>query len=749
MFQHTSLLRRFLICLQSIVIPLVALVTGLWLSDLAMADTTHVPERIHIAAVQSQSTPATSNQCFAQIMGSQFIYSSTDHTAVQSAVTAATTQDVVQVAGTCRGTSDVSGNQQVVYIDKSLTLRGGYEISGTGMVTEVNWANHDPASYMTTLDGVGSGRGVLITGTVDVTLDNLHFVNGIGGDGGAIYASQSNQITITNSTIQSSQAITNGGGIAIEDTTAVVLNNNQVLSNTAGNIGGGLYLNNNGQVTITAGTVLSNTAGSGGGLYAITTPSDSLLHISEILFAHNLAVQSGFASANGGGLYVSGAGTTVLSLVTITDNDASNGAGLYSSAFGVGLLTIHNSLIADNRASSNGGGLGGFTGNMTAMIHGTTIHNNQARDGGALHASASNLITITASTISSNTATSSGGGIAGVGLSGFDIVGTEMISNSAAGRGGAIGFGGGIDRTRISQTTIAYNVAADGGGIATYSSHKLTVTQSSIHHNTAENGGALYNQSIAYSYLKETTISHNTADFGGAFYNGGGSTISVTHSSIISNTSLAVDGALYGLNQGTTLALAYSIVAYSDSGDCGGSLNNIIDNGYNIVSDATCVFTATGSVNNTDPLLGALQDNGGGTWSHTLLNGSPALDGAVGSLSTADQRGIVRPQSGVNDIGSFEFTAVSTPTLLITLSNDDAVLNWVEDPMGTTYRVDVSTQPYSYYSLLADDVSSPMTVINDGLLTNYFYIVVAQGDGENTAESNRVGVFYFDLEPGE
>ena len=76
----------------------------------------------------------------------------------------------------------------------------------------------------------------------------------------------------------------------------------------------------------------------------------------------------------------------------------------------------------------------------------------------------------------------------------------------------------------------------------------------------------------------------------------------------------------------------------------------------------TCSLnTANGSLPNTDPHLGPLQNNGGYTWTHALLWNSPGIDGGNNNLcSSTDQRGVDRPIDGdgdglaVCDIGSFE-----------------------------------------------------------------------------------------------
>lgn len=75
-----------------------------------------------------------------------------------------------------------------------------------------------------------------------------------------------------------------------------------------------------------------------------------------------------------------------------------------------------------------------------------------------------------------------------------------------------------------------------------------------------------------------------------------------------------------------------------------------MSNGYNISSDGTCNFSKVGDRNNTDPMVGPLQNNGGPTDSGTLLPGSPAIDAgnpsgcrdSQGNLLTTDQRGYPR-----------------------------------------------------------------------------------------------------------
>jgi len=87
----------------------------------------------------------------------------------------------------------------------------------------------------------------------------------------------------------------------------------------------------------------------------------------------------------------------------------------------------------------------------------------------------------------------------------------------------------------------------------------------------------------------------------------------------------------------------------------------LVSFGYNIDSGASCGLVGMGDVQNTDPLLGALADDGDGTYSHALLPGSPAIDAVPSCPPPADdQRGVARPIDGdMNgsaecDAGAFE-----------------------------------------------------------------------------------------------
>ena len=81
-------------------------------------------------------------------------------------------------------------------------------------------------------------------------------------------------------------------------------------------------------------------------------------------------------------------------------------------------------------------------------------------------------------------------------------------------------------------------------------------------------------------------------------------------------------------------------------------------------SDDNCNFTGAGDLNNTDPLLGPLQYNGGPTQTLALPPGSPAVDAGdpngctdgLGHLLKTDQRAKPRPGTANTgcDMGAYE-----------------------------------------------------------------------------------------------
>ncbi|MGD9100110.1 MAG: choice-of-anchor Q domain-containing protein [Anaerolineae bacterium] len=86
---------------------------------------------------------------------------------------------------------------------------------------------------------------------------------------------------------------------------------------------------------------------------------------------------------------------------------------------------------------------------------------------------------------------------------------------------------------------------------------------------------------------------------------------------------------------------------------------------HNLVGAGTgCPATGMNDIVTADAKLGALADNGGDTYTHALLPGSPAVNkGLDPCVVLTDQRGIDRPQGVYCDIGAYE----ATPDLAVSV----------------------------------------------------------------------------------
>ena len=214
----------------------------------------------------------------------------------------------------------------------------------------------------------------------------------------------------------------------------------------------------------------------------------------------------------------------------------------------------------------------------------------------------------------------------------------------------------------------------------------MVISDSSISHNRNELGG--YGGGIEnYGTLEisNSTVSGNSAVFkgyglGGGILNGG--ILIITNSTIAHNSA---DGHGGGINtEFGTLEIANTILKAGTQGaNILSSPGMVTSRGYNLSSDNGGGFLiATGDQINTNPMLGPLQDNGGPTFTHNLLNGSPAIDAGDPSFvppPSTDQRGYPRISNSRIDIGSLETTPI--------LNGKIAFYRFVQLPKRSAYEI--------------------------------------------------------------
>ena len=356
-------------------------------------------------------------------------------------------------------------------------------------------------------------------------------------------------------------------------------------------------------------------------------------------------------------------GKFTLDGVTVSGSTGAYGGALYAGNDGE--LEIIDSTFENNTATTNGGAVYIYNDN-DATISGSTFTNNESlADGGAIFGEIHYNVTIVDCTITGNSAADDGGGLA------FYAKKPDNVLS-------------------ITDTTIDANDAGDlGGGLKIDAQDPLivSITNSTVSNNTAQtDAGILFDEGGITATINNSTISANAALYGsGGVYIGSGSSLTVNQSTISANSSAGTytgtDGGGIQLGDNTSVVtLSGSIVSGNSSGVAGaadfGLYSSLASDTASITAtnsligevDSRITVNGTNNVSSTNPMLGALANNGGTTKTMALLTGSPAIDAGPNPVATFtgnefDQRGAgyARIIGGLVDIGAFEAQPSSEP----------------------------------------------------------------------------------------
>ena len=347
-------------------------------------------------------------------------------------------------------------------------------------------------------------------------------------------------------------------------------------------------------------------------------------------------------------------------------NGGSGGAASGGAVASFGTLMINSCTFSNSLAYAGYGGQGGpwgWAGNLNPTIGVYPV----GGSGGLGGAAAGGNVLATGNTFISNSlfvANSSVGGTGGSGTypggtapSGFGLRPLGIIG--AAATGGAI-----HNRSTnclIVNSTLNANTVLGGAGGRTYSYGRSANGGDAL-------GGALASDGTVLAV--NLTVSGNTASGGlGGIANG-------------TPPDPGTNGNSYGgsIASTGTLQLVNSILNGGTSNNCYGTITDL---GHNLSSDATPAWTSGTSLNNTDPLLLPLANNGGPTLTMALRFGSPALNTADCALAPpTDQRGVARPGGPGCDIGAYEGLGL----IMANIWRENAATNVVSF-LGETGRV--------------------------------------------------------------
>ncbi len=297
---------------------------------------------------------------------------------------------------------------------------------------------------------------------------------------------------------------------------------------------------------------------------------------------------------------------------------------------------------------------------------------------------------------------------------------------------------------KIDGLTVSWGNAGGnnyGGGLANNSGY-VVITNSTFLSNTAYGSGAVDNLS-GDMVIANSTFSGNTStgDSGSAIYNYQGR-MTIANSTLFGNTPV-ISGASALVNQDGVLRMYNTIIANTINGvDCSlltGTLtgnNNLIES----TGVGACGLTngVDGNIIGVDPALGSLT----GSPAYFPLNaGSPAIDTgddtvcANAPVNNTSQNGVTRPLGAHCDIGAYEFSDYTLPTVTSSIRVSTNPTNLASVDFTVTFSEPVTGVDLSDFSLTTSGVSSAAVSGLSGTGSVYT-VTVNTGSGSGTIRLN-------------
>ncbi|MEO7677023.1 MAG: immunoglobulin domain-containing protein [Verrucomicrobiota bacterium] len=434
--------------------------------------------------------------------------------------------------------------------------------------------------------------------------------------------------------------------------------------------------------SVTSLTVTTTNNSGPGSLRQALLQSESAL-APAISFAANvtnaIVLSSGELVVNKS-VIILGPGATTLA---ISGNNTSRVFNVLGGNVTISGLTIRDGRVIGSAAAPEMDGAkqrgGGIMNQATLILNGCVVSNNTVKAGRGGDGP----------NFAGGGGNGSGGGLGNIGT--LTATDCSFLNNSAIGGDGGSdpggnngmggqGYGGGVynlgaaifDRCLFSgnQATSGIGPGGTGGGSGggLYNEQDLTLLTCTVAGNAADGspfdfGGGIFDNGN-FLFLRHCTVANNQADYGGGLY---------ALSANLDNTILAGNS------------------APGNGPDCSGTFYS---GDYNLIQNTngcTIAGAITNNIIGQNPLLGALQNNGGPTLTMNLLAGSPAIDKGKSFDVSMDQRGFGRPwdfaaTANANggdgaDIGAYEIQPAS-PLLNIQRATTNFVLSWPLDAAG-------------------------------------------------------------------
>lgn len=293
---------------------------------------------------------------------------------INGAIAKASPGDTIYVAV---GTYTASTGDEVVLVDRSITISGGWNSDFTAQIG------------MSTIDGQKTRRGITISSNLTAVIDYLHIQNGYsvptptngykGRGGGLLNAGNLtlNNLVLYNNVAQGNSAVGDGGG-GIYNTGVLTINDSLISENVTNCHGGGIYNSYelNALTVINRSSITNNKADGGGGGIS-TVNNDVIIH--DSLVSKNRA-------RGGGGIYARGPVT--LNNSTVSGNKAiHHGGGILLESS----VILNNATVTLNTTDGYGGGYYDSNEYLSMVSQNSIIAGNNARNGPDCFGSISSL----------------------------------------------------------------------------------------------------------------------------------------------------------------------------------------------------------------------------------------------------------------------------------------------------------------------------------------------------------------------
>jgi hypothetical protein len=459
----------------------------------------------------------------------------------------------------------------------------------------------------------GGGIGPIFQVDSGITFSNIGLTisGGSNTNGGAYYILDGAFVTLTNCVVSGNNATALYGVNGIGGVTSLENNGGDGKNGSPGwpALGGAIY--NLGHLVLLNCALTNNSAtggaggagGAGGNSYAPSGYSGG-----------NGGSGGAGGAACGGAVYTAGQGTIMASNCTFAANTATGANGGQGGTGGAGAIP---GLPGGGGAGAPASGGGIYSNPNQAIITSCIFYGNSVRGGN----SASGGTEVNGNGQNGkNGPNGLGGGLCCLG--GAGVTNCTFFTNTVVGGSGGTG-GDGI----VNGGTGGQGGTGAGGGL--YGTGQVSVVNCTFANCSAMAGPAGSNGSGAGTLLPLAG-----AGQGGGLASGGG-LLFVMNSMFSTNVVAPTNG------------LGTNIYAVSDK---------IIDGGYNLVTDASRLWTNVHTIKNTDPKVFVPAWNGGYTMTMALSNSSPAIDAIplTNYFPRIDQRGVQRPLGKGADIGAFE-----------------------------------------------------------------------------------------------